>query len=64
MFCLIVDKQRIREKSSKHPQDKYFPYQQATLTLLENLCKRARDLQLQACNLIEETDQVKWSETD
>lgn len=61
MLCLIVTKQKIYRESAltPSPPNKYFPLQQATFTLPANLCKAANILQLQACNLIEETDRVK-----
>lgn len=59
MLCLIVDKEKICRDSHKAPQDKYFPLQQTVFTLPANLCKGTSILQLQACSLIEETDQVK-----
>lgn len=64
MLCLITDKQKICRESYKTPQDKYFLLQQAAFTLPANVCKATSILQLQACSIIEETDQVKWSRTD
>lgn len=59
MLCLITDEQKICMERYETPQGKYFPLQQAAFTLPADLCKATSVLQLQARNLIEETDQVK-----